>query len=106
MPHSVTVTVAEAKLKWEYYTAAALRDCTVTRSDGQLQVVGTVVSVDHLRLSRQPLTLVVTHQHGSLKWPVIRTPQIAGGSLTAALGPLEVPDGYHRQAQDRSTVAQ
>jgi len=101
-----TVTVAVAKVMWSYYTAADVRDCTVTRTDGQWQMVGSIVSSDALRLSRQPLTLVVTHQHGCLKWPVLEQPQIVDGVLHARLGPLEVPDGYHRQAEDRQAVSQ
>ena len=105
-----TVTVAQAKITWGYYTAVALGLSTVTRTDGQWSVVGEVVTVDELRLSRQPLKFSVTYRRGSEfvteTLPVVEMPQIAEGVLRARLGPPEVPDGYHRQAQDRQAVTQ
>lgn len=101
------VTAAEGRIKFSYYTAGLLRPCTVTRADdGAWSLTGTVVESNPHWLSRQPLEFVVTHQHGSWTWPVIEEPQIAGGVLTVRLGPPEVPDGYHRQTQDRQAVTQ
>ena len=106
MSHDRVVTVASAKIAFGYYAAACLKECTVTRTAGAWSLVASVVSVNELWLARQPLTFVVTHQHGSWTWPVVEMPQIAGGSLSVNLGPPEVPDGYARQAQDRQVVAQ
>lgn len=83
-----TVTVAEAQVKWGYHSAAVLRNCTVTRTDGVWSLTGTVVKSDAFRLSQRPLAFEVTLQHGIWRWPV-NTLQMDGASLTAGLGQKE-----------------
>lgn len=84
----LTVTVAAAQVRWGYHAAAALRDCTVTRSEEIWNLRGTIVSKNDLRLSQQPLSLVVTLRNGSWTWPVTEL-QTMDGVLTARLGPKE-----------------
>lgn len=101
-----TVTAAEGKIMFGYYTAGLLRSCTVSRVDGLWTLIGTLADGNANWLSRQPLVFKVTHQHGCWTWPLLELPQIAEGTLTARLGPPELPDGHHRQAEDRQAVTQ
>lgn len=82
------VTAAQAEVRWGYQIAATCRACTVTRTDGAWAVVGTVVQADAFRIAQRPLVFVVTHRQGRWAWPIVSL-QVAGASLTAALGPPE-----------------
>lgn len=105
MARDVTINAEAGAIHWGYYSAGSLRSCVLTRTEGVWTLAGTVVESDAYRLSQRPLVFVVTHQHGSWTWPIVSL-QIEGGSCSASLGPPEVPDGYHRQAQDRQAVTQ
>lgn len=86
-----TVTVAEAEVRWSWHTAACLRNCTVTRTDGVWSLSGSIVTCNARRLSQQPLTFVVPVQGGTWRWPV-ESLQIADAVLMARLGPKELSD--------------
>jgi hypothetical protein len=74
-----TIRGAAAQVFWGYKCAATLGSWTV--EDRALSA--TVTHVDTFRVSQSPLTFVV----GSLVRRPIEGLQIAGGTLTARLGP-------------------
>jgi hypothetical protein len=76
-----TIRGAAAEIRWGYQRAATLGSWTI---DDQT-LVATVTTVDAFRVAQSPLTVVI----GSLVRP-IHGLQIAGGTLTARLGPEEV----------------
>jgi len=86
---NVTLTGAEASLRWSYHQAAVLRDWSVSRDEfGTLKLSAAIVKADTWKLSQQPLVFVVTTPTGSCRWPVIEL-QNADGTLYASLGPKE-----------------
>jgi hypothetical protein len=82
------VTAAAGKLVWGYHPAAVLRDCTLTRGAHQWALSATIESADAFRVTQRPLTFVVRND----RWPVQEL-QMTGASLTATLGPKEIPYG-------------
>lgn len=77
---ALTVRGVAAKILWGYQQAATLGSWTV--EDRALSA--TVTHVDTFRVSQSPLTFVV----GAMRRP-LEGLQIAGGTLTARLGPQE-----------------
>lgn len=89
MDHKWTITGASAELRWSYYAAAALGPWTIVAEPKGTTVTAQVMNQDAYRCSQQPLAFVVPRANGHVwKWPV-QSLQIAGGSLTATLGPQE-----------------
>jgi hypothetical protein len=77
------------QVKWSYYIAAGIHGYTVQRDQaGAWSLRGAVVVSDAFKLSQRPLVFVAPHAKGEWRWPIIGL-EIQGGSLTAALGPLE-----------------
>lgn len=83
-----SITGVVGSIKWAYYTAAAINNYTVTRSDAAWTLSATVVLSDAFKLSQRPLRFVAPHAHGEWAWPIL-TIQLADGALTATLGPPE-----------------
>lgn len=82
--HTITFRGPAAELRWSYYVAATLGPWSI---DGTT-LTATVVELDTLRASQQPLTFVVPRTQGeSWRWS-IETLQLAGTSLTATITPL------------------
>ena len=78
-----TLSGVAAEIKWGYQPAATLK--TWTLSGGTL--TATIDQVDTFRVSQSPLTLVIRQSTYPLEGL-----QIQGGTLTARLSPLELPD--------------
>jgi hypothetical protein len=76
-----------AAVKWHYYTAAAVNGYTVTRTDGKISLVATVVMRDPFKLSMRPLIFEAPHKAGAWKWPIVTYALAESGRLTATLGP-------------------
>jgi hypothetical protein len=81
--NTFTIRGEAAVIRWGYRQAVALGSWTL--DDGVL--TAQIVSVDTFRVSQSPLTLVI----GSVTKPITGL-QIAGGTLTARLGPQEITD--------------
>jgi hypothetical protein len=76
------------RVKWQYYTAAAINGYTVTRiAGGGLSLVGTVVMRDAFKLAQRPLTFEAPHAKGIWAWPILAYTLTESGRLTATLGP-------------------
>jgi hypothetical protein len=75
---SITIRGATAEIRWGYHVAATLGSWTLTDH----VVEASIVTLDTFRVSQSPLTWVV----GSIRRP-LEGLQIAGGTLTARLGP-------------------
>lgn len=90
MSDGITIRGAEGKLYWGYHLVGTVRAWTVTRHSpadpGTL--IGTAVDVNAIRASQHPIVFVVTHKHGTWRWP-LATLQIAGTALSATLRPPE-----------------
>lgn len=85
-----TVTGGAGALHWGYHPAASVRAWTVTRDADGWALSATLSTSDTFRLSQRPLVFEASHVHGAWRWP-IRELQITGATLTARLGPQEVP---------------
>jgi hypothetical protein len=81
----LTVTGAEASVRWGYRPAATLRAWTMTKTEDGLTVSGTVEALDAFAVSQRPLTLVLP---SGVTWSML-TLQMAGASCSATLGPAE-----------------
>lgn len=77
---ALTIRGVTARILWGYHHAATLGSWTVDAH----ALTATVTDVDTFRVSQSPLTFVV----GVMRRP-IEGLQIAGGTLTARLGPQE-----------------
>lgn len=88
MSQDVTINAAVGAIRWGFYQGGSLRDCAVRRTSDVWTLAGSIVSTNAARLSQRPLVFVVTHQHGCWTWPITEL-QIAGGTLSARLGPPE-----------------
>lgn len=71
-------------IRWGYHTAATVGPWTL--SNGTL--TAPIVTCDDFKASQRPLTFVVPQPKSDWVWSV-QSLQIAGGSLTAVLGPSE-----------------
>jgi len=79
----------EAVIRWGYQPAVRLGSWSVANEAGRRTLTGSVVQSDPFRVAQQPLTFVVSRPSGQTwRWPV-ELLQIAGGELTATLGPQE-----------------
>ena len=87
----LTLTGAEAVIRWGYHVACGVTSWTLTGDGGALTLSGSVVKADHYRMSQRPLVFVVTRNGVTLRWPILEL-QIAGASLSATLGPKESAD--------------
>lgn len=85
---SFSLSGREAALFWGYQQAASLGPWTVTADGSECSLSATVVSEDAFRVRQSPLTFRVSRQTGRWTWPIL-TLHIAGGALTARLGPQE-----------------
>lgn len=85
----VVINGPQGEVRWSYHRAATVGPWTLTAEPAGATLTATVVSSDAFAVSQQPLTFVVPRPSGaSWTWPIV-TLQIAGGSLTAELGPQE-----------------
>ena len=87
----LTLTGAEAVIRWGYHVAATVTSWSLTPSDGGLTLSASVASVDRYRLSQRPLVFVVSRGGVVLRWP-IQELQISGASLSGTLGQKEPAD--------------
>jgi hypothetical protein len=83
---TITGTAGELRCKWQQ--AAVLSSWSITNGDASRVLSATVVN-SNFWVSQQPLSFVAPK---GLRWPVV-TLEIAGASLTATLGPMELPHG-------------
>jgi hypothetical protein len=82
-----------AAVQWGYHQAATVRGWSLTPSKSGGTVTGTLDDANRVQLGQRPLTLIVRHQHGEWRWPILDL-QLDGGRLTATLGqPEAVPHG-------------
>ncbi len=81
--HTIKMGGPSGAMRWGYYTAASLRDWSLSNH----VLTATIVEKDDTRLSQQPLSFVVVRPSSTWTWPV-DTLQITGTSLTAKLGEL------------------
>lgn len=85
---TVTVRGVAGALYWGYYLAGTVKAWTATRSatNPHGTITATIVTLDAYRATQRPMMFVVSHQHGSWRWPIVDL-QIAEGGMTAQLGP-------------------
>lgn len=83
-----SITGVVGSIAWSYYTAAAINGYTVTHTEGQWALRGTVVLADAFKLTQRPLTFVAPHANGEWRWP-IHSLELADGRVFARLGPPE-----------------
>jgi hypothetical protein len=86
---TMTITGINGSLRWGYHEAASLSGWVITKSvEGAWSFTSTASTVNAVRVSQRPLSLVVRHAHGVWTWPV-ETLQMQGASLSGTLGPKE-----------------
>ncbi len=81
----MTITGVAGSLLWGYHQAGVLGAWTITHTDGVWRLDGAVVSLDPFKASQRPLEFVMTHQHGSWRWPIL-SQEVAGAQFHAVLG--------------------
>lgn len=88
--NALTFKGAVGRLVWGYHEAASLSSWTFTPDhEGGGRLTATVIQQDTFRASQRPLMFTVPRPTGEpWRWSV-QSLQIAGGALTATLGPQE-----------------
>lgn len=86
--NNVTARGVEAEIRWGYHSAARLRDWSLERSGDLYHLSAQIVTSEDFRLSQQPLKFIIQRPTGAWRWPITSL-QVAGGTLTAVLGPQE-----------------
>lgn len=86
-PHLV-LRGGEATIAWAWHTAAVCSAWSITRRPGTWSLVATVQRSDPFKLQQRPLLFTVPRKGGHWCWPV-KSVNVRGPRLTAALGPME-----------------
>ena len=85
----LTLTGAEAAIRWGYHVACLVTTWTLTQGDGAPTLTATIAHSNTYRLSQRPLVFMVARYGGIIwRWPIVEL-QITGASLSATLGPKE-----------------
>jgi len=90
-PPTVEITGVAAAIEWSYYVAATVGGF-VARRDRDTKtwsVEGVITSADPFKLAQQPLTFIVPHKTGALRWPILDPIHPAAGPFYARLGQPE-----------------
>ena len=86
---ALTMTGPDGAIRWGYHTAATVGAWTFTADATGGNLTAQVVTADDFKLSQQELTFRCNRQKGpAWVWPV-QSLSVAGGTLTARLGPQE-----------------
>ena len=91
------ITGVVAKIRWAYYTAAAVNGYTVTRDPvtRAWSVTGTIVLADAFKLTQRPLKFVAPHAKGEWVWPIESpVPRVAGPFMAKLGNPIEDTTPY------------
>jgi hypothetical protein len=83
----VLATGLHGRINWHYYPAADVRGFMVERDErGILTLRASIANADTYKLTKTPLTFIVTLQRGSWHWPIEEVIAYDGDAFTARLG--------------------